>query len=247
MKTLDVAELCGLLARRADPDFAESMQRYFPEPIKCYGVPNSDVTALAKEVLPTGDQTDARRAVSVADELVKNAGRHEEVLLGFALLRRRLLSMDADEVFALSSEWLETSVANWAQCDDLCLKLLHPLMMRHLDLIPRTQAWVASGSPWSRRAANVSVVKFVHRKVGSTIFELPLGHVFGNCVALMGDSHYYVQKGCGWLLKVTGAWHPEAVSEFLEQWKPEMHRDTFRDATGKLDPVERRRLLALPT
>jgi 3-methyladenine DNA glycosylase AlkD len=54
-----------------------------------------------------------------------------------------------------------------------------------------------------------------------------------------------VQKGCGWLLKVTAEAHPDEVAEFLRTWHTEMPRDTFRYAVEKMDPRLRRSLMEL--
>ena len=90
----------------------------------------------------------------------------------------------------------------------------------------------------------MAVVKFVRREVGRTTYELPLTHVFDNCTRLMRDDDVYVQKGCGWLLKVAGEAHPEEVAAFLRKWRGDMKRDTFRYALEKMD---RRTRAALPT
>jgi 3-methyladenine DNA glycosylase AlkD len=127
----------------------------------------------------------------------------------------------------------------------LCLKLLYPYFLGHLDHIPRTRRWVESASPWARRASSVAVLKFVRRKVGRQTFELPTSHIFDNCIRLMRDEDVYVQKGCGWLLKVAAQVHPQEVSEFLRTWHPQMMRDTFRYAIEKMSPADRASLMAL--
>lgn len=91
----------------------------------------------------------------------------------------------------------------------------------------------------------MAVVKFVRRKVGRSVYELPLSHVFDNCTRLIHDDDVYVQKGCGWLLKVTAEVHPDEVAVFLRRWHTEMTRDTFRSAIEKVDRQTRLSLMAL--
>ncbi|WP_433303929.1 DNA alkylation repair protein [Actinoplanes sp. CA-030573] len=238
-------ELLKTLATRADPDFAAGMQRYFPHEVRALGVSNAAVTAIAYDYFR--DRRDVPPAVRLllAEEVLARAEHHEEVLLGFAVIHKVARTGLGDELLDRCEHWLETYVSNWAQCDDLCLKLLYPFFLGHLGQIPQTRRWVESASPWARRAANVAVVKFVRRQVGRSVFELPTAHVFDNCVRLMRDDEVYVQKGCGWLLKVTAEVHPAEVAGFLRTWHTEMSRDTFRYAVEKMEPQLRRSLMAL--
>ncbi|MEU2912975.1 DNA alkylation repair protein [Streptomyces massasporeus] len=238
-------ELSKTLAARADPDFAVRMQRYFPHEIRALGVGNAAVAEIAADYFRDRRDTPAATRLLLAEELLAHAEYHEEVLLGFAVLHKVARTGLGEELLDRCLHWLETYVSNWAQCDDMCLKLLYPFFLGHLELIPRTRSWTESASPWARRAANVAVVKFVRRKVGRTLFELPLSHVLDNCVRLMHDDDTYVQKGSGWLLKVTAEAHPDEVAEFLRTWHTEMPRDTFRYAVEKMDPRLRRSLMAL--
>ncbi|MFD7242210.1 DNA alkylation repair protein [Streptomyces massasporeus] len=238
-------ELSKTLAAKADPDFAVRMQRYFPHEIRALGVGNAAVVEIATDYFRQRRDTPAATRLLLAEELLARAEYHEEVLLGFAVLHKVARSGLGEELPDRCLHWLETYVSNWAQCDDMCLKLLYPFFLGHLELLPRTRSWIESASPWARRAANVAVVKFVRRKVGRTVFELPLSHVLDNCVRLMHDDDTYVQKGSGWLLKVTAEVHPDEVAEFLRTWHSEMPRDTFRYAVEKMDPRLRRSLMAL--
>ncbi|MFF8873185.1 DNA alkylation repair protein [Streptomyces massasporeus] len=238
-------ELSKTLAAKADPDFAVRMQRYFPHEIRALGVGNAAVVEIATDYFRQRRDTPAATRLLLAEELLARAEYHEEVLLGFAVLHKVARSGLGEELPDRCLHWLETYVSNWAQCDDMCLKLLYPFFLGHLELLPRTRSWIESASPWARRAANVAVVKFVRRKVGRTVFELPLSHVLDNCVRLMHDDDTYVQKGSGWLLKVTAEVHPDEVAEFLRTWHTEMPRDTFRYAVEKMDPRLRRSLMAL--
>lgn len=237
--------LLKTLASRADPDFAAGMQRYFPHDVRALGVGNAAVAEIAADYFRDRRDTPAPTRLALAEAVLARAEYHEEVLLGFAVLHKVARTGCDGELLDRCAHWLATYVSNWAQCDDLCLKLLYPFLLGHLDLIPQTRPWVESTSPWARRAANVAVVKFVRRKVGRTLFELPTSHVFGNCTRLMHDDDVYVQKGCGWLLKVTGEVHPDEVAEFLRTWHTDMPRDTFRYAVQKMDPPLRRSLMAL--
>ncbi|MFD7449585.1 DNA alkylation repair protein [Kitasatospora sp. NPDC059827] len=246
MNTEAVAgELLASLAARGDADFAVGMQRYFPHEIRALGVGNAAVVALAGDFFREHGDVPAAARLRLAEEVLARADHHEEVLLGFALLHKVARTGLGDDFLDRCEGWLERYVSNWAQCDDLCLKLLYPYFLGHLDRLPRTTRWVGSESPWARRAANVAVVKFVRRKVGKVTYELPVAHVLDNCTRLMHDKDPYVQKGSGWLLKVTAQVHPAEVEAYLRQWRPVMKRDTFRYALEGLDKETRGALMAL--
>lgn len=246
MDTKAVAdELLEFLATQGDAGSAHRAQRHFPHEIRALGVSNGAVTQIAYDYF--GDRRDipASWKLQLAEEILSRARYHEEVLLGFALLHKVAKSGLSVHFLDRCEHWLSEYVSNWAQCDDLCLKLLYPFFLGHLDEIPHTRKWVESKSGWVRRAANVAVVKFVRRKVGRMTYELPVAHVFDNCTRLMHDPDTYVQKGSGWLLKVTGQVHPDQLVAYLREWQPVMKRDTFRYAVAGLDRKNRASLMAL--
>lgn len=237
-------ELRALLVSRARPDFERGMQRYFQAPIPALGVPNGEIAKLTYRWTEDHPKFTVAERLETADILVSQQAHHEEALAGFALLHRAA-KRNLDAGFRdYPRRWLETSVSNWAQCDDLCIKLLYPFFLGHLDEIPHTRDWV-NGGPWTRRAANVSVVKLVHAKAGKIEYQLPLSHVLDNATTLMADPEYYVQMGTGWLLKVAAQHHPDAIEEYLRTWHPRMQRGTFRYALEGLPPEKKAELMAL--
>lgn len=177
--------------------------------------------------------------------MLERARYHEEVILGFAVVHKVAKRNFDAALLDRSRYWLEHVVSNWAQCDDLCIKLLYQFFLGHPDLVTSTQRWVDSASPWGRRAANVSVVKFVRRQIGHDVYELPLDVVFDNTLRLVDDPEPYVQKGIGWLLKVAAQAHPSEVEAFLRERAADMNRATLRTAVEKYEPSVRRSLLAV--
>lgn len=79
-------QLLQTLADRADPEFAEGMQRYFPHQITALGVRNADVSRITADFLHGNPHVDADTKLQMADEVIRRATYHEEVLVGFALL-----------------------------------------------------------------------------------------------------------------------------------------------------------------
>lgn len=183
--------------------------------------------------------------LEIAELLLGQTLYHEEVLLGFALLHKVVKRNFDHGLLDRCRSWLENVVSNWAQCNDLCLKLIYPFFLGHPELITATQDWLDSPSLWARRAGNVSVVKFVRREIGREVYELPLPLIFGNSLRLINDPEPYVQKSVGWLLKVAAQVHPREVTEFLHEHGPDMQRETLRTASEKLHPDLRHELRAV--
>lgn len=237
-------ELRAALPGLATPGLADSVQRYFPYPVAALGVRNADVTALAHRYFTEHAFPPAAR-LEIAETLLAGAVHHEEVLLGFAALHKVARGHFDAGLLDRFRHWLETYVSNWAQCDDLCLKTGYRFLLGHPELITATGDWLGSASPWARRAANVAVVKFVHRRIGREVYELPPRTVFDRALRLAGDPDPYVRKSTGWLLKVTAHHHPGEATAFLRAHAPALGRDVLRTAVEKL-PADTRGVLLAP-
>lgn len=236
-----VDELRAALRARAAPDAVAGMQRYFPGGVRALGVGNGEVRALAYADVRAHPGSSAE-LIDRAEALLDGAEYHEEVLLAFALLHRAARRELDASFLDRSRGWLEGPVGNWAQCDDLCLKLLHPYLLGRPELVADTAAWTGSSGPWARRASCVAVVKLAGPRSAQ---PLPLTDVLDRADALLDDPDGYVQKGVGWLLKVAAQAHPDDVVDYLRARRSRLRRDTFRYAVEKLDPATRRELMGL--
>lgn len=236
-------QLREALTSLGDAGFAEAVQRYFPHRVAALGVSNAAVAGLAREYFRAHAFSPAER-LEIAELVLERARHHEEVVLGFAVVQQVVRRNFDAALLDRFRRWLETFVTNWAQCDDLCLKAIYPFFLGHPQLITSTQSWLDSSSPWARRAANVSMVKFVRRAIGGEVYELPLEVVFRNALRLIDDPEPYVQKSVGWLLKAAANEHPQEVAGFLRRNGHGMKRETLRIAIEKLEPSLRRSLLA---
>lgn len=239
-------DLRKVLTSRADPRLAREAQRYFPHEIRALGVSNGEVMKIADAFLAANAAWPPEHRLALAEHLIAEGDQHEEVMLGFALIRKAVRRLPEEVLLGRFRHWLEHHVSNWAQCDDLCLKVIHPFFLTYPHLITTIRGWADSPSPWCRRAANVALVKLVHRRIGKSVYALPLDVVFGNALRLMDDSDPYVQKSVGWLLKAASQHHPDAVVCFVEANVARMRRDTLRYAIEKLGEPRRKALLALP-
>ena len=226
-------------------DKALSAQRYFPEPLDCYGANAKDIQQTVKDFFTDNSDIEADDTLSLAEYILENSTKHEMRLIAFALPQKFVTKHFDDYLLDTFQRWLEQHTDNWAQVDDLCMKLLYKFLLARPHLIEKTKEWVHSPSPWCRRASNVAWVKFVHRKIKSEIYQLDLELIFNNCQLLLNDKHPYVQKSIGWLLKVTATYHQQAVEDFIVEHYSNLSRDTLRYAIEKMPLAKRKAILAL--
>lgn len=224
------AELESALAAAASPALAQSLQRYFPEPVRALGVSNTEVVKLAGAAFARHRGLPAEDWLARAERFAQAHTYHEYFILASALVAKVARGLDDEgRLLARLQGWLEHDASNWAQCDDLCIKPLYVYLQRRPQLLGRIHAWGESASPWCRRASNVALVKFVGRSE-----HVELARVFANCERLLDDADPYVQKGIGWMLKVASQYESQAVQDFLRRHLARIERPTLRYAIEKM-------------
>ena len=134
--------------------------------------------------------------------------------------------------FTRFERWLKTYVDNWGRCDHLCAAI-GLLMARFPDLSPRRMKWTDSRNMWLRRAAAVCLIEPVQE-------GLLLKDVFRTAEKLMMDEEDLVQKGYGWLLKVTGDYFFDDAYRFVMKHKHVMPRTALRYAIEKWPEKKKR-------
>ena len=101
------------------------------------------------------------------------------------------------------------------------------------ELISVLKSWTISGNRWMRRGAAVSLIVPARKgKFLDDILEI--------ACALLTDSDDMVQKGYGWMLKVTSQSHQKEIFNFVMSNKNEMPRTALRYAIEKM-PEEMRK------
>jgi 3-methyladenine DNA glycosylase AlkD len=231
----------GALVRRflrdhADPRRAASSQRFFKEPVACYGVDaptlRRHARELAKRVQPFWN---VRDALALCDDLIRDA-QLETKSVGLLLLAHWADDLRPADL-PLLVRWIERYSGNWAIVDLLAPTLLGPLVDNHPEVIPGIVAWTESSNLWLRRSAIVAFLK--HARAGR---RLPV--VYRIARRLLGDEEDLIHKATGWVLREAGKADRERLTAFLLRHGPRIPRTTVRYALEQHDPVERRRLMA---
>lgn len=90
--------------------------------------------------------------------------------------------------FKTFERWLKKYVHNWGSCDHLCVHPLGHLILQFPELAAKTKKWTRSKNQWERRAAAVTLIPALRRK-------LLLKEAFATADILLQDEKDLVQKG----------------------------------------------------
>ncbi|MCF2948262.1 DNA alkylation repair protein [Paraglaciecola aquimarina] len=243
MPTQHVLKLKQHLVEVSTPEKAQSAKRYFPYGINCIGANAADIKHIIKQFHLENATLSAEQALAITEALLKQAEYSEEVMLAYGLITKFVKKHYDDSLLDRFKFWLEHYANNWALVDDLCMKTLFQFLMARPHLIEQTQKWAYSDVSWCRRASNVAWVKFIHRKIGKTVYQLDKKLVFKNCDLLLEDKDEFVQKSVGWLLKVTAVHHQDDVLLYLEKNHQSMPRATIRYALEKVPKPTREQFM----
>ncbi|MFG6447583.1 DNA alkylation repair protein [Roseateles sp. BYS180W] len=233
------ASLDLALQAAGSPEFAQKLQRYFADQIVSAGVPNQGVVDLVAAAHASFGGASVEDWLAVADVFAQRNEFHEHMILASAIVSKVVRKIkDEGQLLLVFERWLGTSVNNWAQCDDMCIKPIYLYLKRRPHLLAEVVGWGKSDKPWVKRASNVALVKFVGRSEAAD-----LNLVLANCQRLLRDEDVYVQKGIGWVLKVAAQYQPEPVLAFLRQHLAEIERSTLRYALEKMPEGLRREIM----
>lgn len=224
---ISIDSLIKDLKKHADPVYQKSVQRFFLEPVKCYGVRKDTVKKIAKLYWSSIKDKDKPKAeiFDMCEQLL-SIGYMETCVVAF-MWALALKKQYEPKDFKIFQNWFKNYVTNWALCDDLCGGVLGVILKKYPELIDATQPWVHSKNRWMRRA---SVVCLIY--AGLTHDQLPL--IFKRCQILMNDQDLMVQKGYGWLLKKTADKYQKEVFDFVIKHKKELPRTALRYAIEKM-------------
>ena len=214
----------------ADPEIRKISQRFFKEPITCYGMKTAAVNAIAKRYWKEIKQQDKHYIFNLCEELYRSGYLEESFIV--SEWAHRLSDRYEREDLAVFWHWIDTYITNWASCDGFCNHTMGDFIEKFPEAIDELKAWTRSDNRWMRRAAAVSLI--VPAKHGRFLDEsIEIASL------LLTDNDDMVQKGYGWLLKEASRKHSDEVFSFVMANKRKMPRTSLRYAI-ELMPKERK-------
>jgi 3-methyladenine DNA glycosylase AlkD len=213
------------LERAAEVRNRETSQRFFREPVACYGVKTPVVRKIAGRYFPAVLGRGKGGIFALCDELFSTDTCEEAFIASEWAYRLRDTYESGD--IAIFEAWIEKYVNNWAKCDTLCNHAVGALLERFPGCAKDLERWAASPNRWLRRAAAVSLVLPARK-------GMFLVHVLEISDRLLTDGDDLVQKGYGWLLKEAGRKHQKEVFDWVMLHRDVMPRTALRYAMEKM-------------
>jgi 3-methyladenine DNA glycosylase AlkD len=213
------------LKGKEDEDVKRNGERFFKEQVKFYGMRTPDVSKIAKEYFKEIKRQSKAEIFSLCDLLWKS-GYMEEGFIACNWsynLRQQYEPKD----FLVFERWVKEYVGNWASCDTLCNHTVGSFLEMYPEYLSKLREWAKSPNRWVRRASAVSLI--VPAKNGKF-----LNDVFQIADILLLDKDDMVQKGYGWMLKVTSHAHQQEVYKYVLAHKTVMPRTALRYAIEKM-------------
>ena len=217
------------------PTVAKSTQRFFKHEIVCYGLKSAMVTKIANDNFKLVKGIPKASIVDYCEIFLKS-GVLEESFIAFNWAYR-MKSQYVPKDFEILERWIDSYITNWASCDTFCNHTVGSFLMMYPEFLPELFRWAQSDNLWMRRAAAVSLI--VPAKKGLFMEE-----IFKVAAILLLDKEDMVQKGYGWMLKVTIKYHLQEVFDFVMDNKVNMPRTALRYAIEKMpDKMKRAAML----
>lgn len=229
------AEIRAVLKRDGSPEHAKGVQWFFKEDVKSHGWYAADLRAFAREYRKTLlKEHGLDFLVRVADKLF--TGRVLEEKIFGVLLLENLTKRFEDSEFDLFESWIDR-ISSWADHDGLVHYLIAPMIGSQAKRTKCVFEWAKSPDRWHRRAACVALIQ------GRQQCEF-FPQIVRLSNLLLRDEDDMVQKGLGWLLRVTAKVDPEDTVPYLMRIRDRAPRLVLRTACETLPIAERKRVLA---
>ncbi|NCC72468.1 MAG: DNA alkylation repair protein [Sphingobacteriia bacterium] len=220
-----IARLRLQLVDSANEKTRLSSERFFKEEVNIYGLKTADAMRISKEFFQEIKSSSKHEILNLCEELWLS-GYIEESLIA-CNWAYNLRNQYQPEDFETFERWVKNYVSNWASCDTLCKHTIGIFIMQYPNFIDHLKDWTTSSNRWVRRASAVSFIIPARKgKFTSDIFTI--------AEALLMDKDDMVQKGYGWLLKVTSQVYLQLVFDFVMSNKSFMPRTALRYAIEKM-------------
>ena len=227
-------EIRAVLKRGGSAEHASGVQWFFKEEVKSHGWYTADLRRFAHSAAkPIAAEDGLDAVVRVADELF--AGNNLEEKVCAVLMLERSVGQFGDKEFKLFERWL-SRVSSWADHDGLVQYLIGPMILAEPKRAARVFVWAKSESRWHRRAAAVGLIRGAQ---AHTFFP----EIQRVTEMLQSDEDDMVQKGLGWLLRVTAKADPAKTLPYLIRIRERVPRFVLRTACETLSREQRKRVL----
>ncbi|MAG44786.1 DNA alkylation repair protein [bacterium] len=224
------------LKANIDLEYKKSVQRFFKEHVKIYGVRTPVVRQISKKYFAQVKDLDKNKIFDLCEEFLKS-GYGAEAIIAFDWAFRIKTQYKKSD-FKIFESWLKKYVDNWGKCDDFCTHAFGEFLVQCTEFLPRLNAWTASKNRWLRRASAVILIYPIKQN------KKFLKNIFKIADILLQDQDDLVQKGYGWLLKETSNLYQKQVFDYVMSRKNKMPRTALRYAIEKMPAKMKKQAMA---
>jgi 3-methyladenine DNA glycosylase AlkD len=224
------------LKSSVDEKYKKDNQKYHIEKIKCYGVRTPFVRKIAKQYFKQIKLLEKEEIFILCEDLFKTDYNEETTIAiqWIAGIKDRWTKEDFKQIDKLYSH-----INNWGKCDDFCLNVISHFIVMFPQFKKDVKEWSKSNNQWRRRASAVAFIQGGSWK----IYDNYLNDIFDIANELLQDKEDLVQKGYGWMLKITSETYQKEVFDFVIENKATMPRTALRYAIEKMPDNLRRQAM----
>jgi len=252
-----IATIQAQLQATADPSYKAWSERYMRGAVRCRGVRVPAVVRLAADWWPSASHLSAQR-LDMAFQLITSEYA-EDKLAGIVCLQLTVppkhwlarsppshVSGDSTAILDRVKETYDGGyVSEWATGDQLCTRVLGPLVQAHGRAVAEEIAgWATAPNLWRRRAAAVAL-----RAASADAAYHNLLH--GILSQLLPSEERFIQTGVGWLLADLARRHPDVAATWVEEFFDSLSREVIDRHTRRLPQHavyrQRKRKRPIPT
>lgn len=231
----------NFLKEKADQERASSVQRFFPEPVSCFGLSLPEVRKFCRQLHREISPSLSEDLIFPLAESLLAEKELESRLASLFLLAERANELKPESLKVLEN-WLDKGyLDNWALIDTFSLEIISPVLLNYPEILERIKAWTTSESIYFKRAGLVALIKQV-RKNGQARSLL---EIVRQAMSQPPVAEGLVAKAAGWLLREIGKKAPAELEKYLVQHGGSLPRVTVRYAIEKFEPEKRKYLLNL--
>jgi 3-methyladenine DNA glycosylase AlkD len=223
------------LRKNADIKIKKSSQWFFKEEVKFYGLRTPDVKKISRKYWKIVKDKKKKDIFSLCEKLWQS-GFMEESLIACDWSYSVHKDYDLKD-FIVFEKWLKLYINNWAACDTFCNHTIGAFIEKYPKYVSNFKKWTISKNRWVRRGSAVSLI--IPAKKGKFLKE-----VFEIADSLLLDKEDLVQKGYGWLLKVSSQVNEKKVFDYIMKNKEKMPRTALRYAIEKMPKDLKKKAMA---
>lgn len=232
-----IKEVEESLSRLSTNDLAasEKLRGYIGTQLRVWGLSTPEQKALCKKGFSfyTADHESVFRTF---DSIYRHGQTLEAKNQALFYLDLNYKRISPEVQLELLPNWV-SYVDNWAHSDYLS-KFLTRLLEEETTAAAMTQqiqTWNKAINPWERRQSLVALYYYARTKKNQIPYETG-EHLIK---PLLGDTHYFVQKGLGWTLRESYNVYPAQTFLFIERYYHKVSATAFTAAIEKMTPEEK--------